>query len=420
MKKLSFLTILFIIISLNLFSTSIGWGNLQWPYSISILQGQTTENIYGQVWMEGVTDSPGEGAGITAELGYGADGSTPDETWTWFEATYFGDVGSNDEYIYNLECTMVAGLYDYTYRYQYEGDADYYYAAEIGNLTVNDAPPPTYDVTFQVDMQHQTVSEDGVFLAGSFNGWSSTATPMDPPTRDNVYTVTLQLESAYYEYKYVNGGDWESISNRTITTPEEDHVIPVVFFNDFGGGTAQAVDVTFQVYMGGIDPSWYSGGVSIQGSVSPLDWSAGSNPLSDPDLDLVYTTTIAFPEGSAFDVEYKFTRDDGVVREWYWEDCNDRPFTIDDSGSTQTLDMNYWNDMLPVPQNVTASINGDDVEVSWDAVFGNPYYNVYRSLDPYGDFGSPINLLPLNTTSYTDDDAALVDKYFYEVKTITE
>ncbi|HHE37634.1 MAG TPA: hypothetical protein ENL20_03560 [Candidatus Cloacimonetes bacterium] len=422
MKKLSFLVILIVVFSLNLFSTSIGWGNLQWPFSISIVQGETTENIYGQVWMAGVTDSPGEGEGITAELGYGTDGSTPDETWTWFAASYFGDAGggSNDEYIYNLVCSMAAGEYDYTYRYQFTGDTDYYYAAEIGNLTVNDAPPPTYDVTFQVDMQHQTVSEDGVFLAGSFNGWNPTATPMDPPTRDNVYTVTLELESAYYEYKYINGSEWESISNRTITTPEENHVIPVVFFNDFAGGTSQAVDVTFQVYMGELDSSWYAGGVSVQGSVSPLDWTPGSKRLTDPDEDLVYTATITFPAGSAFDVDYKFTRDDGVARTWWWEDCNNRPFTIDDSAPTQILDLNYWNDTLPVPQNVTTTINVNDVEIYWDAVFGDPSYNVYRSEDPYGDFGTPINPLPLNTNTYNDENAALVDKYFYEVKAIIE
>ena len=117
MKRTTMFIVVLGLFSLNLFSTSIDWGNLQWPFNISVVQGETTENIYGQVWMEGVTDSQGEGIGITAELGYGADGSTPDASWTWIASEYFNDDGNNDQYAITLECTMATGNYDYSYRY---------------------------------------------------------------------------------------------------------------------------------------------------------------------------------------------------------------------------------------------------------------------------------------------------------------
>ena len=46
-----------------------------------------------------------------------------------------------------------------------------------------------------------------VLLAGSFNGWSATATPM---TRDNLghWTVALPLAPGRYEYKFVVDGEW--------------------------------------------------------------------------------------------------------------------------------------------------------------------------------------------------------------------
>jgi 1,4-alpha-glucan branching enzyme len=46
-----------------------------------------------------------------------------------------------------------------------------------------------------------------VFLAGSFNNWSATATPM---TRDNSghWTVSLPLAPGGYEYKFVVDGEW--------------------------------------------------------------------------------------------------------------------------------------------------------------------------------------------------------------------
>jgi len=111
--------------------SSIGWGNLQWPYSVTD-PACSSEGIYGQVWMDGVTDGAGQGAGITAELGFGPVGSTPDASWNWVPATYNVDVGNNDEYVVWVNFYLPFGTYEYTYRYMYDGDADWYYAAERG------------------------------------------------------------------------------------------------------------------------------------------------------------------------------------------------------------------------------------------------------------------------------------------------
>ncbi|MCF7911265.1 MAG: lamin tail domain-containing protein [Candidatus Cloacimonetes bacterium] len=216
-------------------TTSIGWGNLQWPYNTQIVEGEITENIYGQVWMDGVTNEAGQGIGITAQVGYGADGSTPGDDWTWFDTVYNADSGANDEYMGNLS-GMLEGLYDYTYRYIYEGDSMWYYASEIGNLTVVATPPEEVNITFAVDMQYQTVAPEGVHIAGSFQGWDPAATEMIDDNSDMVYEVTLTLLSgAYHEFKYVNGNAWGSdeTNNRNITVPEADSVLTTVLFNDW-------------------------------------------------------------------------------------------------------------------------------------------------------------------------------------------
>lgn len=111
--------------------TSIGWGNLQWPFAVTD-PACTAEGIYGQVWMEGVTDLPGQGVGITAELGFGPVGSTPDASWIWVPATFNVDVANNDEYVVWVNFYLPFGTYDYTYRYHHDGDPDWYYAAERG------------------------------------------------------------------------------------------------------------------------------------------------------------------------------------------------------------------------------------------------------------------------------------------------
>ncbi|MCF7918990.1 MAG: lamin tail domain-containing protein [Candidatus Cloacimonetes bacterium] len=216
-------------------TSSIGWGNLQWPFNTMMTVGDTTETIYGQVWMDGVTNLAGQGLGITAQVGYGADGSTPGDDWTWFDTEFNVDAGANDEYMGNMY-GMIEGLYDYTYRYIYEGDDLWYYADTIGNLTVNAAPPEDVNITFAVDMQYQVVSPDGVHIAGSFQGWDPAATEMFDDDLDGIYTVTLVLLSgAYHEYKYVNGNAWgnDEWTNRTLTVPDVDTVLPTVLFNDW-------------------------------------------------------------------------------------------------------------------------------------------------------------------------------------------
>jgi hypothetical protein len=124
--------------------TSIGWGNLQWPFEMTD-PGCAGTGVFGQVWMDGVTSGVGQGAGITAELGFGPVGSTPDASWTWLPATFNVDVGNNDEFVVWMNSYLPFGTYDFTYRYLFAGDADYYYAAERGLATFTTACGPVGD-----------------------------------------------------------------------------------------------------------------------------------------------------------------------------------------------------------------------------------------------------------------------------------
>ncbi len=68
------------------------------------------------------------------------------------------------------------------------------------------------DVTFQVNMAEQTVSPNGVHIAGSFNDWwSPSAIAMTDPELDQIYSVTMPLFSGIeYQFKYINGNAWGS------------------------------------------------------------------------------------------------------------------------------------------------------------------------------------------------------------------
>lgn len=67
------------------------------------------------------------------------------------------------------------------------------------------------EVTFQVDMTNESVSSNGVHVAGAFQGWDPAATALSDDDGDGVWSVTLTVDfPGEYLYKYVNGNAWAS------------------------------------------------------------------------------------------------------------------------------------------------------------------------------------------------------------------
>jgi glycosidase len=78
----------------------------------------------------------------------------------------------------------------------------------------------TYSVTFKVDMSKETVSGNGVHIAGSFQteagyaeDWDPAATSLSDSDNDNIYETTLNIPQGNYEYKFVNGNTWDGGEN---------------------------------------------------------------------------------------------------------------------------------------------------------------------------------------------------------------
>ena len=119
-------------------------------------------------------------------------------------------------------------------------------------------PEATVEVTFQVDMQNQTVPAEGVHIAGNFGAdgypdWEPAGIAMSDGDSDDVYTVTLTLTAnTDYQFKYINGDEWvenetvpagcvvPTTSNRGYTTTGSDATLDEVCFgecSDCGGGS---------------------------------------------------------------------------------------------------------------------------------------------------------------------------------------
>ncbi len=102
---------------------TVDWCNLQWPASGNI-RGGTDYNVYARVYKAGVTEAAGQGANISAWIGYNTVNNDPaanDGDWTWVAASYNTDAGNNDEYMANIATGLTGGTYYYASRFQYDG-----------------------------------------------------------------------------------------------------------------------------------------------------------------------------------------------------------------------------------------------------------------------------------------------------------
>ena len=107
---------------------------INFPQTLDALAGQQTADVIGWIWVPGVTESPGQGAGIVADVGYGAPGSDPGLAYTWFAASWDHDAynGVSDAYAGSMLAPSVAGTYDYLYRVSLDARASYTYCDVLG------------------------------------------------------------------------------------------------------------------------------------------------------------------------------------------------------------------------------------------------------------------------------------------------
>jgi hypothetical protein len=238
---------------------------------------------------------------------------------------------------------------------------------------------PQVNVTFQVDMSNETVSADGVHVAGSFNDWDTDSTQMLPVGND-IYAVTLQLdEGGYYEYKFLNGNVWgtdETVPagcangfNRFFTVPAADTVLTAVCFSSCDPcSSVTYVDVTFQVDMSEVD-SVSVDGVHIAGGFQGWDPSATIMTNNGNGI-WSYTTTLT--SGSYY--EYKFINGTSWgADETVPSQCNqngNRYLTVPGSDTTLTaVCFGSCNICSPALYDITFTVDMSTQNVSPEGVF---------------------------------------------------
>jgi len=164
-------------ITLTVVADVVDYCNIQYPASGAITEGMTFD-IYAQVYEAGVTNPAGQGAGITAQIGYSTTNGTPDGTWTWLSAAYHADgIGANvnnDEYKVTFS-GLAPGTYYYASRFIKSGSTTYVYGGTNGSpwstsgvLTVNVLGTPVAGEATNVESTSFTANWSAVTDAVSY------------------------------------------------------------------------------------------------------------------------------------------------------------------------------------------------------------------------------------------------------------
>jgi glycosidase len=300
---------------------SIGWANLQWPPTMThtISAVNRTDNAYGQVWIDGVTNQPGQSPSLRAQLGFGPANSDPNGNlaWVWVDASFNTDVGNNDEFVASLLPESI-GSFDYAYRYTTTNGRSWIYAdldgigngydpAQAGKLTVNssgDTTPPTVPTGLNV----VSASPAGIELAWDAISGDSSLYGYEVLRADasgGPYTMIARVTGTSYMDTVVTEGTtyYYVIRSLDLSFNRSDNTSEV-------SATAQLRSVTLMFNVTVPSTTDATGrSVYIAGTLSRLDggmpdWDPGGVVLTRVDATH-WTITFTGKEGTQ--IEYKYT-----------------------------------------------------------------------------------------------------------------
>jgi len=263
--------------------------------------------------------------------------------------------------------------------------------------------PTTYNITLSVNMNDYTGDFTTVFLAGTFNGWSADANPMEDADADGIWTTTVMMGNGQQDYKFQvdNWADQEALIdgmpctvtvgefvNRTIMVEDADAAVDAVCWNscDDCGVTPVPVDgnITLSVNMNEYTDAFTT--VFLSGNFN--GWSGDANPMEDADGDGIWTTTVFMGAGQQ---DYKFQLDAWTAQE-QWDEANECTMAFGENGEfinrvttvngDATLDVVCWNACTncgdapePVDGNITLSVNMADYTGAFTTVFLSGNFN---------------------------------------------
>ncbi|KUJ90037.1 MAG: alpha amylase catalytic subunit [Thermoanaerobacter thermocopriae] len=368
---------------------SIGWAGNMNQVDTHVIGVNNPVEVYAEIWAEGLTDKPGQGENMIAQLGYryigdgGQDatrnkveGVEINKDWTWVDARYVGDSGNNDKYMAKFVPDMV-GTWEYIMRFSSNQGQDWTYtkgpdgktdeAKQFIVVPSNDVEPPTALGLQQPGIESSRVtlnwslSTDNVAIYGYeiYKSLSETGPFVKIATvADTVYnyvdTDVVNGKVYYYKVVAVDTSFNRTASNIVKATPD---IIPI--------------KVIFNVTVPDYTPD---DGANIAGNFHDAFWNPSAHQMTKTGPN-TYSITLTLNEGTQ--LEYKYARGswDKVEKGEYGEEIANRKITVVNQGSNTMVvndTVQRWRD-LPIyiyspKDNTTVDANTNEIEIK-----GNTY-----------------------------------------------
>lgn len=181
----------------------------------------------------------------------------------------------------------------------------------------------TVPLTFQVDMNNETVHPDGVHVAGTFQtsagyggNWDPGATSLMDNDGNGVYELTVEVSPGNYLYKFVNGDEWSEKPelpsedcalndgggnfNRQVIVGSQGITLPIVQFDSCSAILYLSVNMKNET----VSPD----GVHVMGNFQEAagfgaNWNPATTPMVDQNGDGTYEIQIPVATGT---YQYQF------------------------------------------------------------------------------------------------------------------
>ncbi len=303
---------------------------LQWPPTITKEISAVGDTVYGQVFIDGLTNAGGEAGAIIAQVGFGPAGSTP-ATWLWQPMTYNAGHTGDKYYEYMGQIRADApGTYNYLVRFSDDGGRTFVYGYfrgttnQVGVLTVN----PSSDTTAP-SAPNLAIDYSATSLSLS---WAAVSDPDDAVAEYRIYRGTAAGAESATPIATVSGSTLSYIDSSVGSGNTyyykikafDTHLNASTFSNEVSAKvTAKVIQVTFKVKV----PAWtpasdkiYITGQAQAASPDPLCGYCGGGTAATQMTETapgshIWQITLGLPDGTP--LQYKYTRSSyDYVEEW--------------------------------------------------------------------------------------------------------
>jgi hypothetical protein len=196
------------------------------------------------------------------------------------------------------------------------------------------------NVTLRLDMTGQTISTNGVHVVGSINNWNTSSLPLTQEGTTNIYSTTIQLNTGWHEYKFLNGNDWgteesagfpcaASNGNRFLYINDSGNnvVLEPVPFN---GCNAEGTGFSFTLNVDLENEVASSSGVKVAGWFN--GWNGDNFTLPNV-VNNIHSGTLRLPTPSDYPIIFEYKYVNGSSWETPDNNCN----TVVNTNRFQTL-----------------------------------------------------------------------------------